>query len=209
MDSIYASKPQSDVASAGEYYGRVLRLKPFILGDRAMISRIKGTFTHQYLGEALPEDIMVLGHGQMHSVYSVGAIDDSIDGRKIHVALRVVKKRPYMLEGPDAIRELGAFERAFNTHKNPPYFTGIVAWNNEGPGKLHRQSAILITEDISQGKALRIVPKFHEDREFVMRANPDGSPETFFIDPFYYEDKLDTETGEKYASDEARIDLPW
>ncbi len=204
MDAPYTSPALSNTAA--EYYGRILRLKPVILADRALISRIKGAFMHKYLEDALPEDVLMLGGGESHSVYSVGGMEDPLDGRKIHVAVRLSKKTPYMLEMHQIRRELGAFERAFVEGKNPPHFSGIVVWNNAGLQSLESQSAAIITEDIRMGKIFRLLCK---DRESVTRANPDGSSETFFIDPLDYETEIDDEAGEKYASDEARIDLPW
>ena len=117
--------------------------------------------------------------------------------KELHLALRLLRKTPYELEiDPDGIyREIGLFQAAFNQRKNPPYFSGIVTWN-EG------EHCGIITEDITENRKYKLAKDRDAVAEFIRRNNGSYS-ELFYIDP-----SMGSPTnGEQYFSKEYRIDL--
>ena len=194
-----------------EYYHRTLRLKPIIETDADLLARIAKSFQAVYDNRMssygpiyVPQGLLQLGQGKNHCVVGLEkSITDPATQRIIPLALKLKLRHPYGEVGYDELEEpLGAYEYAFKNENNPPYFMGVVTANASYDGQPKKRVAGILTEDISNGKTLRLIE--HPDGEYCTRILPNGTTEKIFIDPNYGTYSVG---GEKYTLDLARIDL--
>ena len=186
-----------------EYFERTLKVKPLILADTGLVTRINSVFEHQYRKTDLPNEVLKLGKGMQHAVFSVGKVTNPDTGIDIYIALRLTQNCPYEsttsrpLDGV-----LGAFENAFYRGENkPPYFVAAVVSSVDVSHLIISKPMGMLVEDISEGRSHKIIDgRIGED--FCYKIVED-SQQRFFIDP---EEKY-PDLGIKYCSDEARIDL--
>lgn len=190
-----------------EYLARLRAIKPVILSDSDLVGRIHGTFGHQYLGHALPQGSQVLGRGDSNLVYGVGSIENPTTGETLWLALRLCHAAPQLVPTDLStagisilLQELSSYEGAFMADRNPPYFAGLVrvpVWDKS------LQHAGIITEDISKGNSLILRSVGDEE---VIRTNPDGSEEFFYVDPLWGGDLPSINSG-VYLGDTHRVDI--
>jgi hypothetical protein len=172
-----------------EYFSRFVRIKGLVEANPQIIVNINNVFSHEYLEEKLNSDLMFLGWGNMHSVYSIyeGSISDK--GHDISLALRLANVQNRfiysMLEKDgDAIyrlfSELNSFSEAFIKGKNPAYFMGLVGWY--GPNHFRGGIAGFITEDLTKRKTLKSTRQNDNGFEEYLIVNNKNKTTMHFID---------------------------
>lgn len=169
---------------ARKYLSRIARLKPEILRQQDLVVRIKGIFLYRYEEGSLVEGTYALGQGNNHAIYGIGSVKDPETEKDIFLALRIHRSYPIVsLSRPSPcdlgplLDELSAYECAFTSGKNPPYFAGIVRVSF-GNKNFHYSG--IITEDISCGKLFTLEERRDGN---VVRMKPDGIEELFYLDP--------------------------
>lgn len=176
---------------AETYYGRIVRLKPIIESSSEIMDNILSVFSHLYFGGNLNNNVNEIGRGQIHILHNVGKIEDSINKRKVHIATRMFREEPYTMEEPVFKENLHKFEDAFNGNKNPPYFCGIVTFEDLLAG--------MILEDVSENKKFEL--KGEPNKMYFTRT---GDYKRFFLDPVVV--GYDGEA-EHYLNEEAIINV--
>jgi hypothetical protein len=194
-----------------EYFARTLRLKPVIEADSDLIGRVAEAFEatydnrmSPYVPVIVPDGLVDLGSGKDHVVIGLGrTIIDPADGTEIPLAIKLRLRRPYEGDNDfDLEEQVGAYNAAFESGSNPPYFVGVVTAEASYDGRPRKRLAGILTEDVSRGKTLRLIER--PDDDFCERVLPDGSTERIFLDPGFGAYSSD---GEKYLTPEARIDI--
>ncbi|MGV8171570.1 MAG: hypothetical protein ACP5OA_02645 [Candidatus Woesearchaeota archaeon] len=187
-----------------EYYARYERIKEYVEAVPEIKSNINEVFCHEYLGQKLYTDIMLLGRGATNNIYSVyaGSIPDG--DNDISLALRVKRlnkndSRFYKLRcGSGFIdydfqlfSELNSFSDAFAMKMNPPYFTGLVEW--KGPDRYSDGVVGFITEDVTKRKTLNSRIQTDILADFLNVTGEDGTVTQYFINsvmPRGYDTKI-------------------
>jgi len=166
----------------GEYFQRMLRLRGPILSNPDIFRNVRSVFRCHSEGSlrserALRDGILFLGGGDSHAVYNVGIVQDPLDGRDVHVAMRTNNTYPYDSRSyhsrGNVAAQIEAYDFVFKNKKEwkVPYFCGAVAWNNH---------LGILTEDISERKRWQLEEAGYEH---IKRKGPHGTEELFFIDP--------------------------
>ena len=198
------------MAEENAYHSRIVRLKPIIDADSGIKNRISSAFSAVYDDRfvtngklLLSNGLISLGSGTNHDVIGLGkVVTDPHTEAEIHLAIKLNHRRGYSARLTSEIeQQLGAYDYAFESGLNPPYFVGVVTAEGNNCGFMSRIAGVL-TEDISKGKTLKL--KERPDEEFCERVLSDGTVEKIFLDPRF---GAFSSNGELYLRDEARIDI--
>ena len=181
-----------------KYFDRWMRLKPAIERDCLILENIIGVLQHKYKRkDELPKNVVWLGGGEAHTLFNVGILND------LEIALRITRWPIRLDDTPNLLyrnplrdieEEIASYVEAFSSDRNPPYFCGVVSWE---------QYVALLTEDVSKCKKYPLKPASMTD---FYRINDDGTKERFFLDPF--ESKCSLDDSAEYLSDSGRIIIP-
>jgi hypothetical protein len=172
-----------------EYFSRFSRIKTLIEANPVIMGNINNVFCHEYLDERLNSDIMPLGSGNMHDVYSIYTCEIKDNDKDISLALRLANTRfPYRLKDEDGyanyglFSELSSFCDAFIRGQNPPYFIGLVEWSDND--KYKEGIVGFITEDVTKRKTLKsYTTRPNALVECLVVTDFRGKMTKFFIDP--------------------------
>jgi len=185
-----------------EYYARYERIKYVVEAIPEIIPNINNVFCHEYLGQDLRSDVMLLGNGTLNNIYSVysGSITDGENDISLALRVKRLKKgdsRVYKmgcgsgLANFQLFSELNTFSDAFVKKMNPPYFTGLVEWN--GPDRYSDGVVGFITEDVTKRKTLNSKIKSDIFTDFLKVTCKDGVVTRYFINavmPRGYDPKI-------------------
>lgn len=179
-----------DRSAYDEYYARYERIKEYVDAIPEIKLNISDVFRHEYTNQVLQRNVMLLGRGATHSIYSIypGSIPDGEN--KISLALRVRRitdsdKRVHKLRCDSGLinfqlfSELNSFSEAFARNMNPPYFTGLVQW--KGPDQYSDGIIGFITEDVTKRKSLQNRKKVEAFEDYMHVQGLDGTVKHFFI----------------------------
>ncbi len=167
-----------DMSLEEEYFNRWNVVRHVIATRSDLLEVLRATFDHEYHLDSLPSQVLYIGGGSCHHVYSVGTIQIPQLSKPLDIALRVRQRDALPYEDWDLSLELHNFVEAFEMRKNPPYFIGAVKSHTLSDGL---PAWGMLTQDLTARKTLRL--KEEAPSCFAFRPCRDGSYERFFIDP--------------------------
>ncbi len=206
-----ANKPEKSMPEDLEqrtsevYYSRMLRVKLEIDKRPDVKSNIRRAFEHVYLGEPLVANVTFLDSGTDHSLFNVGRIFDSVNQRDVDLAVRLRRVSSYLSNYSNTtailfVPQLFAFENAFVSGDNPPYFTGVVSW--KGPANKFKERVLgFLVEDVTCGNKYSLIEE--GDSEHFYRTDAKCNSKRYFLDPKM---RISDKKYSHYLSDEARVD---
>jgi len=171
-----------------EYFSRWIRIKSLIENNEQVMKNINNAFAVEYLKQKPNQELIKLGYGNSHIVYSISSEKFRDKDNETMLALRLLRgdnKIFYRLKTDDEddnynlFSELDSFCKAFVLGKNSAYFLGLVEWKDTD--KFQKGVVGFLTEDVTERKTFESHTK-KEGFDEYLEVKTIKSNNKFFID---------------------------